>query len=106
VGYAILKALRLRDYGPDIISCPTCGRCETNIEEMVRELELRLMTVKKPITIAVMGCVVNGPGEARGADIGIAAGKNSGLLFKKGNPLGRVSAETLLDRLIEEIESF
>jgi len=106
VGYAILKALHLRDYGPDIISCPTCGRCETNIEEMVRELELRLMTVKKTITIAVMGCVVNGPGEAREADIGIAAGKNSGLLFRKGQSIGRVATKDLVDRLIEEVENF
>jgi len=105
VGYAILRALRLRNFGPDIISCPTCGRCEVDIEAIVKELESRLAAVKKPVTIAVMGCVVNGPGEAREADIGIAAGKNSGVLFKRGKPLGKIAYENLLDRLIEEIET-
>jgi len=106
VGYSILKALKLRDWGPDIISCPTCGRCEVDIVKMVQKLERRLVNVKRPMTIAVMGCVVNGPGEAREADIGIAAGKKSGLLFKKGQPLGKVAAENLIDRLMEEINNF
>jgi len=106
VGYAILQALKLRRFGPEIISCPTCGRCETNIEKIVKELENRISHLKKPITVAVMGCVVNGPGEAREADIGIAAGKNSGLLFKKGKPIGKVAVESLVDRLIEEINSY
>jgi len=106
VGYAILQALKLRRFGPEIISCPTCGRCEVNIESIVKELEKRISHLKKSITIAVMGCVVNGPGEAREADIGIAGGKSSGLLFKKGKPLGKVPAQNLVDRLIEEINSF
>ncbi|HJX32319.1 MAG TPA: flavodoxin-dependent (E)-4-hydroxy-3-methylbut-2-enyl-diphosphate synthase [Thermodesulfobacteriota bacterium] len=106
VGYAILQALKLRRFGPEIISCPTCGRCEVNIERIVKELENRISHLKKPITIAVMGCVVNGPGEAREADIGIAGGKKSGLLFKKGKPLGKVPVKNLLDRLIEEINNF
>ena len=106
VGYAILQALKLRRFGPEIISCPTCGRCEVNIEGIVKELEKRISHLKKSITIAVMGCVVNGPGEAREADIGIAGGKSSGLLFKKGKPLGKVPAQNLVDRLIEEINSF
>ena len=106
VGYAILQALKLRRFGPEIISCPTCGRCEISIEEIVKELENRILHLKKPITIAVMGCVVNGPGEAREADIGIAGGKSSGLLFKKGKPLGKVPVKNLLDRLIEEINNF
>ena len=106
VGYAILQALKLRRFGPEIISCPTCGRCEVSIERIVQELENRISHLKKSITIAVMGCVVNGPGEAREADIGIAGGKSSGLLFKKGKPLGKVPAQNLVDRLIEEINSF
>ena len=106
VGYAILQALKLRSVGIEIISCPTCGRCEVNIEGIVKELECRIAHLKKPLTIAVMGCVVNGPGEAREADIGIAGGKKSGLLFKKGKPLGKVPAENLVDRLIEEINSY
>lgn len=106
VGYAILQALKLRRFGPEIISCPTCGRCEVNIESIVKELEKRISHLKKSITIAVMGCVVNGPGEAREADLGIAGGKSSGLLFKKGKPLGKVPAQNLVDRLIEEINSF
>lgn len=106
VGYAILRALKLRSFGPEIISCPTCGRCEVNLEKIVKELENRISHLKKSITIAVMGCVVNGPGEAREADIGIAGGKSSGLLFKKGKPLGKVPAQNLVDRLIEEINNF
>ena len=106
VGYAILQALKLRRFGPEIISCPTCGRCEVSIERIVQELENRISHLKKSITIAVMGCVVNGPGEAREADIGIAGGKSSGLLFKKGKPLGKVPAQNLVDRLIEEINNF
>ena len=106
VGYAILRALKLRRFGPEIISCPTCGRCEVSVERIVKELENRISHLKKSITIAVMGCVVNGPGEAREADIGIAGGKSSGLLFKKGKPLGKVPAQNLVDRLIEEINNF
>ena len=105
-GQAILRALKLREFGPDIISCPTCGRCEVDIEGIVKDLESRLASVKKPLTIAVMGCVVNGPGEAREADIGIAAGKNSGVLFKKGNPLDKIAPDHLVDRLMEEIRNF
>jgi len=105
-GQAILRALKLREFGPDIISCPTCGRCEMDIEAIVTELEISLNTIKKPLTIAVMGCVVNGPGEAREADIGIALGKNSGVLFKKGQALGTVEPKNLVERLMEEIENF
>ena len=105
-GQAILRALKLREFGPEIISCPTCGRCEVNIEAIVNELEIHLKTIKKPLTIAVMGCVVNGPGEAREADIGIALGKNSGVLFKKGQALGTVEPKNLVERLMEEIRSF
>jgi (E)-4-hydroxy-3-methylbut-2-enyl-diphosphate synthase len=106
VGYAMLRALKLRRFGPEIISCPTCGRCEVNIEGIVKELNNRISHLKKTITIAVMGCVVNGPGEAREADIGIAGGKTSGLLFKKGELLGKVPTHQLVDRLMEEINKF
>ncbi len=76
------------------------------MKRIVKELENRISHLKKSITVAVMGCVVNGPGEAREADIGIAAGKESGILFKKGKPVGKVAVEGLVDRLIEEINSF
>jgi (E)-4-hydroxy-3-methylbut-2-enyl-diphosphate synthase len=105
VGRAILSALKIRVFGPEIISCPTCGRCELDLEPLVRALETRLATVKNPFTIAVMGCAVNGPGEAREADIGIAGGKSSGVLFRKGKVIGKVPREALLERLLQEIEA-
>jgi len=105
-GKAILRALQLREFGPEIVSCPTCGRCDVNIEPIVNELENRLKTIKKPLTVAVMGCVVNGPGEAREADLGIALGNNTGVLFKKGKRLGTVKPTSLVERLMEEIERF
>jgi len=105
-GQAILRALQLREFGPEIVSCPTCGRCDVDLEATVNELENHLKTVKKSLTIAVMGCVVNGPGEAREADIGIAMGKNSGVLFKKGKRLGTVEPKNLVARLMEEIGDF
>jgi (E)-4-hydroxy-3-methylbut-2-enyl-diphosphate synthase len=105
-GQAILRALELREFGPEIVSCPTCGRCEINIEPIVNELEDLFKTVKKPLTVAVMGCVVNGPGEAREADIGVALGKSSGVLFKKGQPIDKVDPKNLVDRLMKEIERF
>lgn len=77
-----MKALGLREYGPTLISCPTCGRTQINLEKLALEVERRLENIKEPITVAVMGCVVNGPGEAREADIGIAGGISEGLIFK------------------------
>ncbi|MBN2468555.1 MAG: flavodoxin-dependent (E)-4-hydroxy-3-methylbut-2-enyl-diphosphate synthase [Deltaproteobacteria bacterium] len=106
VGFAILQSLKLRTVGPDIISCPTCGRCQIDMVPIVTELERGLETVRKAVTVAVMGCVVNGPGEAREADIGIACGKKSGLLFKKGQPVDRVSCNDFVDRLLEEVKNF
>lgn len=105
VGRAILGALKLRAFGPEIISCPTCGRCELDLEPLVRELEMRVAAIRNPFTIAVMGCAVNGPGEAREADIGIAGGKSSGVLFRKGKVIGKVPREGLLERLLQEIEA-
>jgi (E)-4-hydroxy-3-methylbut-2-enyl-diphosphate synthase len=103
VAYEILKSLGLREKGANIISCPTCGRCEINIRGLASRVENRLKDIHKPITVAVMGCVVNGPGEAREADIGIAGGKGFGLLFKKGKVLKRVQEDELLDVLMKEI---
>lgn len=104
VAYEILKSLGLREKGATIISCPTCGRCEIDIRGMAAKVEERLRDFDRPITVAVMGCVVNGPGEAREADVGIAGGKGSGLLFKKGKIIKKVTEKELLKELFREIE--
>ncbi len=104
VAYEILRSLGLRKRGVDIISCPTCGRCKIDLKGLATKVEYRLRDIDKPITIAVMGCVVNGPGEAREADFGIAGGKGRGILFKKGELLKTVKEDELLDALLEEIE--
>lgn len=102
-GQEILKTLRLRDRGLTVISCPTCGRLQTNLIPIVEEVERRLRDVKKTITLAIMGCSVNGPGEAREADIGVACGKKSALLFKKGEIIRKLKEEDIVDTLIEEV---
>jgi len=102
--YEILKALHLRQITPDIISCPTCGRCEIDLVGMAERAEVELRKLKKPIKIAIMGCVVNGPGEAREADIGIAGGHNCGVIFKGGKILRKESPENLYTALMEEIQ--
>lgn len=103
VAYEILKSLGLRERGANIVSCPTCGRCEIDIRGLAAEVEILLKDIKKPITVAVMGCIVNGPGEAREADVGIAGGKGTGLLFKKGKIVRRLKESELLDALKKEI---
>lgn len=103
VGKEILKSLDLRDFGIKFVSCPTCGRCQLNLEKIANELEGKLEGVNKNITVAVMGCAVNGPGEAKEADIGIAGGKDSALLFKKGEIVGKYSEEEIVAVLYEEI---
>jgi len=103
VAFEILKSLGLREKGANIISCPTCGRCEIDIRGMAAKVETRLKNIDRPITVAVMGCVVNGPGEAREADIGIAGGKGTGLLFKKGKIVKKLKEKDLLDALMREI---
>ena len=104
VAYNILKALGLREYGPTLISCPTCGRTRINLEKLALEVERRLDEIAEPITVAVMGCVVNGPGEAREADIGIAGGIGEGLLFRKGEIIKKVSEDKIVDELFDEIK--
>ncbi len=104
VGFEILKSLGLREYGIEIISCPTCGRCEIDLVEIANQVETKLENVDKQIQVAIMGCIVNGPGEAKGADIGIAGGKNQGLIFKDGEVLKKVAANKLFDELLAEIE--
>jgi (E)-4-hydroxy-3-methylbut-2-enyl-diphosphate synthase len=104
VAYEILKSLGLRKKGVDIISCPTCGRCRIDLRRLATEVESRLRNIDKPIKVAVMGCVVNGPGEAREADFGIAGGKGRGILFKKGKVVRQIKERELLDALLKEIE--
>ncbi len=104
VAYEILKALKIRQRGVNIISCPTCGRTEIDIIGLAQEVEKRLAHIKEPIIVAVMGCVVNGPGEAREADVGIAGGKGVGLLFKHGEIVTKLSEAELADVLVKEVE--
>lgn len=104
VGFEILKSLGLREYGPTLISCPTCGRTQINLEKLALEVERRLAEITDPITVAVMGCVVNGPGEAREADVGIAGGINEGLIFRKGEVLKKVAEADIIDELFAEID--
>ncbi|MBE3585614.1 flavodoxin-dependent (E)-4-hydroxy-3-methylbut-2-enyl-diphosphate synthase [Desulfofundulus thermocisternus] len=104
VGYAILKALGLRQRGIDLISCPTCGRTCIDLERIALEVEERLSWVDKPLKVAVMGCAVNGPGEASHADVGIAGGRGFGLLFRGGRIIGRFPEKDLVDALVREVE--
>ena len=103
-GFEILKSLGLRQHGPTLVSCPTCGRTCWSLEKVAKEVEARLAEIPEPITVAVMGCVVNGPGEAREADVGIAGGKGEGLLFRKGQILRKVPEARLVEELFEEIQ--
>lgn len=103
VANEILKALNLREYGPVMISCPTCGRCNIDLAKIANEVETLLANIKKPIKVAVMGCVVNGPGEAKSADVGIAGGKGQGLVFRHGEIVRTVSEEQLVAELFKEI---
>jgi (E)-4-hydroxy-3-methylbut-2-enyl-diphosphate synthase len=102
VAYAILKALKLRDAGPEFVSCPTCSRCDINLIQLAKKVEKELADIKKPITVAVMGCEVNGPGEAREADVGLAGGGGVGLIFRKGEVVKKVAEEDMFDSLVAE----
>lgn len=105
VAYEILRALDLRHRGVEIISCPTCGRCEIDLFSLVEEIEARLAGVAEPIKVAVMGCVVNGPGEARSAQVGVAGGRGQGVLFREGELLRKVPEADLADALVAEVLS-
>ncbi len=105
VGFEILKSLELRHRGVNVIACPTCGRVEIDVVKMANELEQRLGHIKNPINVSVLGCVVNGIGEGKEADIGIAGGQGVGIVFKKGKLYKRVPSEELMDTLIQEVEA-
>ncbi len=102
--YEILKSLNLRQHGPILVSCPSCGRTEVDIIKLAEQVEKELLKLTKPIKVAVMGCVVNGPGEAKDADIGIACGKGRGVLFRKGEKIGVVEERDFLTALMREVE--
>ena len=106
VAKTILSSLELRTFGATMISCPTCGRCQVNLFNMADIVEERLKSIKAPIRVAVMGCVVNGPGEAREADFGIAGGKGQGIIFRKGKVLKTVPEQELVDTLFAEIDQY
>ena len=102
--YEILESLDLRQHGPTLVSCPTCGRTEVNIVKLAEAVEIELSRIHKPIRVAVMGCAVNGPGEAKDADIGIACGKGRGILFKKGKKIGVIREKDFLTALMREVQ--
>jgi (E)-4-hydroxy-3-methylbut-2-enyl-diphosphate synthase len=102
--YEILKALSLRERGPVIVSCPTCARCNLELEELVAAVEKATAGLSSPLHLAVMGCMVNGPGEASRADLGLAGGKNEGVIFRRGKIIRRVRKEELLPAFLEELE--
>ena len=104
VAYEILRALDLRHRGPEIISCPTCGRCEIDLFSIVEKVEKEIQGIQSSPKVAIMGCVVNGPGEAREADIGVAGGRGQGVLFKKGEIVKKFSESELADVLIKEVK--
>jgi (E)-4-hydroxy-3-methylbut-2-enyl-diphosphate synthase len=104
-GYEILRALGLRSRGVEIISCPTCGRTEVDLFRLVEEVEAALAHVTQPLKVAVMGCVVNGPGEAREADLGVAGGRGTGLLFRRGEKLRKVAETEIVPALVALVEA-
>jgi len=104
--YEILKSLDLRQHGPVLVSCPSCGRAEVDIVKLAEAVEKELLNIDKPIKVAVMGCVVNGPGEAKDADIGIACGKGKAILFKKGEKIATIQEKDFLEVLMAEVEGF
>jgi (E)-4-hydroxy-3-methylbut-2-enyl-diphosphate synthase len=105
VAYGILRTLGIRERGIELVSCPTCGRCRVDLLSIVDEVEHRLAHVRTPLKVAVMGCVVNGPGEAREADVGVAGGKGIGILFKKGERVRKIEEADLVNTLVSEVES-
>jgi (E)-4-hydroxy-3-methylbut-2-enyl-diphosphate synthase len=105
VAYEILKSLGLRQRGPTLVSCPSCGRAEVDVIALAEKVSKRLEKISKPVKVAVMGCVVNGPGEAKDADVGIACGKGKGAIFRRGKVMGIASEQNLLQALIAEVNS-
>ncbi len=103
VGFQILKSLGLKSGGIELISCPTCGRCQIDLFKLLNEVEQELPLTEEALQVAIMGCVVNGPGEAKDADLGIAGGKGCGILFKQGKLVKKVPEDKLLETLISEI---
>lgn len=103
VAWGILSALGLRRRGPEMISCPTCARCQVNLIDIANEVERRLSSCAKPVSVAVMGCAVNGPGEAGDADVGVACGKGCALLFKQGEIIRKIPEDAIVDELLNEI---
>lgn len=103
-GYEILRALGIRSRGPELISCPTCGRCKIDLFKIAEEIEKALLERSSKIKVAIMGCIVNGPGEAKEADIGIAGGDGMGILFKKGKVIRKIDQNELVDQLLSEID--
>jgi len=103
VGYEILRALKIRERGVEITSCPTCGRCEVDLTHIVEQIEKGVRPISSPLHVAIMGCVVNGPGEAREADVGIAGGKGAGILFKKGQIVRKIKEKDFAEVLMKEI---
>ena len=106
VAWEILKALKLRERGPDLIACPTCGRLQFDMDTVVAEVERRLEAYEDPIEVSVLGCAVNGIGEARHADFGITGAKDMGMIYSKGEPLKKVPTEQLVDELFKEIDRY
>jgi len=104
VAYEILRALNIRKRGVEIISCPTCGRCEIDLTRLVEEVERGVKKIATPLTVAMMGCVVNGPGEAKEADVGIAGGKGVGVLFRKGKVIRKLREKDFVSVLLNEIQ--
>ena len=105
VAWGILSALGLRRRGPEMVSCPTCARCQVDLIGIAGEVERRLSACTKPISVAVMGCVVNGPGEAADADVGVACGRGSAMLFRHGQVVRKVPADAIVESLMEEIDA-
>ncbi|MBU2539292.1 MAG: flavodoxin-dependent (E)-4-hydroxy-3-methylbut-2-enyl-diphosphate synthase [Proteobacteria bacterium] len=105
VGYELLRSLHIRERGPELISCPTCGRCQVNLFSLAEQVERHIQNIDTPLKIAVMGCVVNGPGEAKEADIGVAGGHGVGIIFKKGQLYKKVQEDKLLAVFLAEIDA-
>ncbi len=104
-GFEILKSLELTYHGITIISCPTCGRCNLNLEAIATEIEEKTRHIRQPLRVAIMGCEVNGPGEAADADVGLAGGNGVGLIFREGTVVRKVPEAEMIEALLDEIES-